>query len=285
MNSSDDKTQIFTTVLAYTLPLLQFFFSQLTNTVQGIFLFKSYFVVVSVFTAIVSYVMITVLRAKPWFEVSLLQFMRKKHIREWQTHTNSSLYTIDEIKLYQESHKIPPPLRTIKPDNIIQVVFLPILLIGFIVFIGLGFMYGSEQGFVIKNSSDVTKVLIQSMAYTSFIVFSVLSFAHQYIRDEGAKEYNKKISNKYEKAIQLARKRDVFKEIKKVSLITQKSAIIGDPNALIGFIVSVDDKPYVLVTDSEVDTIILSKEFDSLAQAESYVWGENQQQENQESQV
>jgi hypothetical protein len=117
-------------------------------------------------------------------------------------------------------------------------------------------------------------------------VFAVLSFAHQYIRDAGTKAYNNKISNKYEKAIALARKRDSFKELKKVSLVTQKAADLNNPNSLISFIVEVDEKNYVLVTDSEIDTIILVKEFQSLADAEKFVWGENQtSQESKESYV
>lgn len=273
----NDKTQIFTTILAYSLPLLQFFFGQLTNNVQSLFLFKSYFAIVSVFTAIVSYVMITVLRAKPWFRVAPLQFLRKRHNREWQIYTDRNVYPIDEIKLYQSSHKPPAPIWSIQPDNAIQVVFLPALLIGFFVFIGLGFIYGSEKGFIIQNGYDVLKILIQSIAYTAFIVFAVLSFAHQYIRDKGAKEYNMKVSNKYEKMIHLARRRDIFREQKKISLMSQKNTMFGSLTSNIAFIVLVDDRSYVLVTDSEIDTIILVKEFDNLTQAEKFVWDGNGQ--------
>jgi hypothetical protein len=221
--------------------------------------------------------MITVLRAKPWFEISPFQRKRKKNIREWNTYTNSSVYAVDEIKAYQDKHNPPTPLKTIKPDNIIQIVFLPFLLLSFVVFITLGFKYGNTSGFTINSTDDVIKVLIQSIAYASFLVFSVLSFAHQYIRDAGLRAWKEQISNKFEKAIELARKRDAFKELKKISLVSQKSVDFGNPNSLIAFVVAVDDKHYVLVTDADVDTIIIVKEFEDPSLADAYVWGENQQ--------
>lgn len=279
---NENSSQLITTILAYTLPLLQFFFGQLTDTVQNLFLFKHYFVVVSVFTAIVSYVMITVLKARSWFDISLLQWRRKKRLREWLVYTNSSVYANDEIKAYQDKHKPPLPLRSIKPDNVIQVVFLPGLLIGFAVFIILGLQYGGTPDFAINNAGDVAKLVAQAMAYAAFLVFAVLSFAHQYIRDAGARAYKQELSNKYEKAIELARKRDVFKELRQISLVTQKSVEMGDPTSLIAFIVAVDEGYYVLVTDSNIDTIIIVKEFSELAEAEAYVWGSGQQTQQAE---
>lgn len=270
----NDKTQLFTTVLAYSLPLLQFFFGQLTSTVKNLFLFQSYFVVVSVFTAIVSYVMITVLRARYWFSIIPMQWRRKKRVNEWNTYTNPSIYTTEEIKEYQHSHKPPKKLWNIDANNVIPAVFLPCILIGFGVFVWLGITYGGgSHEFVINNSQDAVNVLVQAAAYTSFIVFAVLSFAHQYYREAGMRSYNEKISNKYEKMIKLARHRDVFKEQKKISLITQKSAVIGDPNAYIIFIVEVDKDNFVIITDSEIDTIIAVKKFDDLSDAEAFVWG------------
>ena len=274
MNKDGDKTQIFTTILAYSLPILQFFFGQFTGVVQNLFLFQSYFLVVSIFTAVASYVMITVLKARTWFEISPFQFIKKKNMRNWQVYTNPSVYTNDEVKAYQLKHKPPVPIKSIRPDNIIQVVFLPGLIIGFLAFITLGLLFGSKTIFVVSNGYDVIKVVGQSLAYTAFIVFTVLSFAHQYIRDAGARADDLKRSSKYEKAISLARKRDAFNEEKKISLITQWALSPQDFNSLIAFIISVDDKIYVLVADSDIDTIVIVKQFESLNAAESYVWGD-----------
>jgi hypothetical protein len=277
MKAEGDKTQIFTTILAYSLPILQFFFGQLTGTVQNLFLFKNYFFVVSIFTAITSYVMITILKARPWFEIIPFQFIKKRNARNWATYTNASVYANDDIISYQSKHKPPKPLNSIRPDNVIQVVFLPCLLIGFVAFLVLGLQYGSKSSFTIQNSYDVFKTVLQAIAYAMFIVFTVLSFAHQYIRDAGAKAFKEKNSSKFEKAILLARKRDSFKELKSISLISQKDAEPGDPNSYIAFSVAVENTFYVLVTDNDCEVIILAKEFENLSAAEQYVWGPNNQ--------
>lgn len=274
MNTKEENgLQFFTTILAYSLPLLQFFFGQLTGDIQKLFLFKTYFVVVSVFTAIASYVMIIVLRSTPWFELAPFQYKKKKDIRAWQTYTNSSVYTTDEIKKYEAKHTPPSLLKVIKPDNVTAKVFLPLLVLSFIVFMALGLRYGNTEGFVVNNALDVTKVLVQSVAYASFLVFAVLSFAHQYIRDSGRRKWQQQKSSKFEKAIQLARQRDAFKELKKISLISQKDVDLGNPNSIIAFLAKVDDKYCAVITDNEVDTIILVKEFDNPIDAENYVWG------------
>jgi len=282
--SENDRPQFFTTILAYALPILQFFFSQLTGSIQSLFLFKDYFIVVSVFTAITSYVMIIVLRASPWFQIVPMQLLRKKRHREWNAGTDGQIYTVDEIRAYHNTHKIPAPLKSIRPDNIIPVLFLPGLLLGFLVFLGLGLTFGIKGGFKIEDQGHVIVVVGQALAYAAFIVFSVLAFAQQYIRDAGAKTFRNKMSSKYEKTIELARKRDAFKELKRVSLVTQKSMRYGDPSSEIAFIMRVDEKYFVLLVDSEIDTIILVKEFDNINDAETYVWSDPQPNEVEESQ-
>lgn len=277
-NKEDGGLQFVTTLLAYSLPILQFFFSQLSSSVQSLFLFEPYFTVVSVFTAIISYVMILVLRSTPWFTISPLQWKRKKRMREWDIHTNPSVYLNEEIKNYQAAHTQPPTIWSIRPDNIIIKVFLPMLAISFLAFMLLGVAYGSTSGFAVHDKGDAIKLLAQIISYTLFLVSSVLAFAHQYIRDSGQRKWQQHKNNKYEKAIRLARQRDAFREQKKVSLITQKDVDFSDPNSIIAFHIQVDDKYFVIVTDNAVDTIIIVKEFDDPAMAAEYVWGPQDQQ-------
>jgi hypothetical protein len=272
MKKEDGLTQTITTLLAYALPVLQFFYVSLPANVISTFLFAEYFILVSIFTAAVAYIMIMAIKMNPYFTWTPLQARRKKKNADWQTYTDRSIYTIDEIKDYQSKHKSPKDLKTIDSNNIVIKLLVPTIAISFMVFLSIGL--ASKLGISGEKTTYIfiALTILQIIAYVAFIVAAVVALASQFLRESGAKSYRKEANEKFSKAIELVRSRNGFNEYHQVSLITETTRhnpVSGEVFNV--FYVKVADKYYIIVSDSQVDVIYNIQSFNNRSDADNFL--------------
>lgn len=274
MESQENNVQKFTTLLGFSLPLLQFFYGLLSNNIASIFLFKDYFLVVSVFTVVISYIMVLVLKSDPWFDWAPFQKKRKQKLTKWLTFTNPDYFSGNEIAEYVKANKVPRQLRSIKSANISQKMFLPFIVITFVVFYALGLRFGIMQSFSLNGTEDVALSTIQALAYSIFVTTVVLAFALQYLRDNNQKKFRDSRIAQFNKVIELCRKQNAFQEYKSVSLKGYKLLKNSEGNATQqSYLVKLGDDYYIIVCDLDVDMINLVIPFEDEKDATDQFWG------------
>lgn len=272
MNKEGGTLQNITTLLAYALPLLQFFFALLPASIVNFFTFNDYFMVVSIFTAVLSYILILVFRATPYFSWLPFQKKRKQSNEKWRIYTDRAVHTIQDIRKYQKENDPPKPLKVINSDNIVIKLLVPLIASSFLVFcaVGAAFLVASAH---IKSQQNIYVLLqlLQALAYSTFLVSSVLAFANQFLRETGLARYRKNNSEKFKKAIEIVRERNGFNELKSIRLIRQFQKT--DPNDIIYsiFFLGVDKEFYVIVADVDIDMVYTINRFTTQTEAETFI--------------
>ena len=112
---------------------------------------------------------------------------------------------------------------------------------------------------------------VQALAYSTFLVSSVLAFANQFLRESGMKLYRKNNSEKFSKAIDLIRNRNGFDEQKNISLIRQFQRVDPQGMTYLIFYLAVAKEFYVIVTDIDVDMVYNIHRFKTKIEAESFM--------------
>lgn len=273
MDVQDRNIQKFTTLLGFSLPVIQFFYGLLSKDVASIFLFGEYFLIVSVFTVVVSYIMIIAFKTRLHFTWAPLQKRRVRKLRNWHNRTNPSIFKTEEIADYIKSNQEPKYPFEINADNISQKMFLPIILLCFITFYFLGLRFGVIQEFKLNSTSMVIVSLVQGVAYSLFVTFVVLAFAIQYLTDNVSRDWESKNKNQFHKMITLARKQNAFKEYKNISSIAYQ--VLKDEqgfNTNHAYLLNVEGVYYIIVCDINLFRIDLVVELDNLDDAKEKFW-------------
>jgi hypothetical protein len=272
MSKDGNLLQNITTLLAYTLPLLQFFFVLLPAGIISFFAFHDYFLIVSIFTAIISYILILVVKSTPYFFWYPFQKKLRHESESWRIYTDRAVHTIQDIRKYQKDHKPPKLLKVINNDNIVIKLLVPILAIGFVIFctggamsLAFGEYFQQHQGW------GLILQLVQAIAYSAFLVSAVLAFANQFLRESGIATFRRNNAEKYNKAITLVRNRNGFDELKSISLIRQFQRNDPSGSAYTIFFLEVDKEFYLIVTDADVDMVYNIDKFNTKTEAETFI--------------
>lgn len=260
-----DNTQYLATVLAYTLPILQFLFSLLNADSQKFFIFKDYFLVISVMTAAISYVAINLVRENHWFEWTPFQSKRKRKWQDWRMRTNSiqNIFTEEEVKQYIIDTPQPLQLFTFRSNNVIQRLLLPAVFIFSILFFIVGFISYNYTPASSHWSYGVLS-LLQVLSYMLMIILLVIIFALFYYTKRNQSQYNSDQASLFERAILLARRDNSFGETQPVVLLAHRDFNGHYMNKLYSFLITVGGKCYIVTTDNRVEKIILINQYASV---------------------
>lgn len=258
-------SQYLATILAYALPLLQFLFTLLNDTTQKIFLFKEYFVIVSVVTAAICYALINLVRENHYFEWTPFQGKLKREWDQWGLRTNQyqSIFTDDEIKKYITKNERPKNLFVFRANNITQRVLVPLTVINFIIFITIGIASVSTSA-IEPKILFIFLSLLQLTSYMLILTSLVVAFALFYYTKRNQVNYDNDQSSLFERAIELARRDNSFGETQAVSLIAHREFSNNPMNKLYSFLITVGKKCYIVTTDMSVRKIILINEYPSI---------------------
>jgi hypothetical protein len=255
--NQDNRLQYLTTILAYTLPVLQFLYALLNSTQREIFLFSKYFVVVSVIAAIICYILILMLKTNPYIQYTPFQSNRKDKYREWEQRTNRYvfLYNKKDVDEYLKNHIEPKRPFVLNQDNITPRVLLPLLSANFLLFLILGLVSAGFRGG--HPTLTATFTVIQATSYLMIIGVAVLSFSLFYYRSKNQHNFTANEATTYDKALKLARANNTFAELQSTSLIAQK-VLRSDPlNNLNVFVIQVGVKYFIFATNLEITKAIL----------------------------
>jgi hypothetical protein len=265
--NKDNRLQIFTTILAYALPVLQLLLALLSTDEQKIFLFKDNFVVVSVVAAILSYLVILLLKIFPYFQYTPFQAKRKSKIREWDQSTNRFVnnFSKAEVKKYIKDNTEPGPLFTLNADNIVPRVLIPLFIFSFLSFLILGSLSDGFRG----GHTLLTTIfaIIQSFNYLALICSAVASFTLFYYRNKSQRDYDSNQASTYKRARILARQHNTFNELQTTRLIAQKELRANPVNPLIVFLMQVGSGFYILATNMSITKVEICVEYSSLEEA------------------
>lgn len=246
--------QFISSILGLLLPILQIFFQFIPENGNSIFLFDQYFLIVSVFAAIVSYMLILIVRTYPWFQIPLFWQLKKQekynlHIARLDSH----LYEPEVIREYLKSNPYVERPFYFKNENIF-LLLVPIVLISFTVFFYLGLSYS-------KPFDDVLPIFAQSIAYIVLIAFTTLTLGIYHIREANLKNHTNKEKRRVDDALLLAQKYNSFEELPQISLSAQWTS--NDSSSINSFVFKVNKRYYKITTDMHVNKILSSQGYDS----------------------
>lgn len=268
--------QTITTLLAYSLPLVQFFFAAIPEKATTAFIFRENFLIVSIFTAMTAYIMILAVKANPYYSWSPFQSGRVQKNAAWNTYTNPARFTAEEIATFQKKNKPPKPIYQIDSSNIVPKVLVPVITISFIIFFMIALIY--QINVIDKKDLALLAVanILQMLAYVVFVVGAVLALASQFLSESGLKNYKKENGQKFDKAIDLVRQRNGFGEYKTISLITQ--TVKRDPTgtAYNVFYVKVNAMYFIFITDIDVDMVYNVQSFETKELADRFYYSDEE---------
>lgn len=243
------QLQLFGSFLGFLLPILQLFLNLIPNEGAGAtFLIREQFLLISIFAALISYILILIARNNVWFRIALNRRAHKKY-QEHLAHQDANVYTLDEIQQYL---KTKPYIKTpfyITPENIFTVT-LPITLLSFLLFFIIGLIYQPTS----EGSPEKLAVFIQAIAYILLVAFTTLTLAIYYIRDLNTKRWVQEEKSRVGNAIKLAYETNAFLELPHINLIAQSALQYGMRNQQL-FLFQVGNRFYKIITDGNVNKI------------------------------
>lgn len=243
------QLQLFGSFLGFLLPILQLFLNLIPNEGAGAtFLIREQFLLISIFAALISYILILIARNNIWFRIALNRRAHKKY-QEHLAHQDANVYTLDEIQQYL---KTKPYIKTpfyITPENIFTVT-LPITLLSFLLFFIIGLIYQPTS----EGSPEKLAVFIQAIAYILLVAFTTLTLAIYYIRDLNTKRWVQEEKSRVGNAIKLAYETNAFLELPHINLIAQSALQYGMRNQQL-FLFQVGNRFYKIITDGNVNKI------------------------------
>lgn len=241
--------QLFGSFLGFLLPILQLFLNLLPeNDAGAIFLIKEHFLFISIFAALISYILILIARNNVWFRIAFNRRAHKKY-QEHLAHQDTSIFTLDEIQKYLKGKPYTKAPFYITPENIFTVT-LPITILSFLSFLALGLIWQPAN----DTSPEKLAIFLQAITYILLISFTTLTLAIYYIRDLNTKKWLEKEKGRVNNAVKLAYETNAFMELPHINLIAQSPLRQGLQGQHL-FLFQVNNKFYKLITDGDVNKI------------------------------
>ena len=199
--------------------------------------------------------LITVIRNFAWFEIPIDHNAHKKY-QEYISRQDSRVYPLEQIQEFlRTTPRVDRPFY-FTPNNIF-IILLPIVLISFLVFFGVG-LFG-------QNPKEVSKIFIyiQAISYVILISATTLTLAIYFIRDLNTKKNEEKERGLVKNVLQLAYENNVFNELPQISLIAQWSKMELPFTHI--FIFKVENRYYIITVDINVNKIVEANGYDTHA--------------------
>ena len=247
------KFQLAGSFVGFLLPVLQFFFNFLPGTTNGIFLIGQHFFFVSIFAALVSFMLITIARNNIWFDIPISRKANKKY-QEHLARTDNRVFELKDIQTYLKKNPYVKRPFSINPDNIF-ITLMPVAVTSFLAFFAIGLV---EQA---NPNPNRYLVFAQAVFYVLVIAFTTLTLAIYYIRDVNDKKRTEKERVRVDSVVRLAYENNAFSELPHINLIAQIVQQQGFLQQHL-FIFRVNDRFYKIVTDNDVDKIITVESYD-----------------------
>lgn len=251
--SESNNLQKLASAIGLLLPVIQVFFQFFPDETKDIFLFSNYFLLISIFATLFSYILILIIRNFPWFEIPLNPHANSKY-QEHLARQNALIYSIDEIKAYLKQTPFVSRPFHLNPNNIF-LLSTPLALLSFILFLYLGIAIEPDQ-------ANINAVLTQIISYVLLIATSTLTLAVYHIRESNRKKQTDKQKSTVKNVIKLAYENNAFEELPHISLVAQQPQQLGY-DFLQNFVFRVNSSFYIISTDQEINQIRSVKKFES----------------------
>lgn len=211
-NQREGTFQLIGSTIGLLLPAVQVFIDRLPAEAKEIFLFRDYLLIVSVVTAIITYIAIIGIKNIPGFEIPI---KKKKHARLMQYihRTNPQIFNNEEVNKYQKENIQPPRPFYISP-NTLPLAAIPLLVLSFAVFIVIG---------LIGKDNNIILLVTQAFSYFIFVAVAAIALAIHYITQRNFAKYEIKRKTFYKDLIALAYDERVFEEAPEVRFVTQST--------------------------------------------------------------
>lgn len=230
------------TLLSLLLPIAQVFAALLPAQSRKIILFSDQLLLISVFAAIVAYILIVAFRSTVWFSFT---FQRKKKAEydAQQLKINSGIYDDKELRRIVKNDEYKKAPYYITPLNVYYVL-LPTILICLLVFVLLGsFFSGSKQHILIY---------LQAIIYILLVSLTSLTLGVFYINDINQKRRENFQKKSWENLGILLFTRQVLPEFPQIEFVAEFQVTVGT-QARLRTIIRVDKQKYYAV-DTDLET-------------------------------
>lgn len=242
-SASPSGFQIFSTLLAFLLPVLQFFFNFLPSQSRGLFLAGHSFLTLSVIAAVFSYILIIAFKSTLWFEVPINYFKHMRY-RSFLRRTDQNIFSFDEVQQYRRENQVDKPFY-LTPANL-YLLTIPMLLAFLVIFLWIGIYYPS--------STINTLQLWQSVDYILLVAVATLTLAAFYINASNRSRFDSIQQRKFGKILELAYKNRAFAELPNILFIAQMNFQAITQFDLLT-IAKVNETYYKIVSDSDAKVL------------------------------
>jgi len=232
---ANDASKSLAAALSYLLPVVQFFYQLLPNTLSKIFPDKEIFIVASVITLITSYLIMIWYKQAPYIRFTLQSGKQKKYKKY-----------INELNKLPEDQK--KSLESVTPPFYFTSANLGLFLTPVIFLLGFVFI------FLIPIETTNYISFIRVVSYSLVIILTVFISTIYYEEQIKAGNYKELEKKKITNAISLAIEHNSISELPTVRLIS--SWISQRFPITFNIRVAVGDEEYVITTDSRVVSLI-----------------------------
>ena len=244
---SDNLFNNLGSIIAYLAPFLQLFLFQILDTNTKLILFHENFLLISIVTAIISYLVISVLRSFPYTRINLTPW-RNRAYNTFLDRTDPRMVHAEVAQAYIMQNKQPARPWYFENNNAHRFTIpASIAFFGFFLWIGLvnGEAEAVSQGWQ----------LAQALLYLFFVVVVIFQIALHYVGHSVRKERLVMQQERFNKIVGLLIENNALHNLPIVRFVMQEeSNEIGNRHLLT--VIEVDGSYYQIFSDVEANYLI-----------------------------
>ena len=240
-SEKNNAAQTIATALSVLLPILQVFTGLLPSNARTLILFNDQFLIVSVFAAIISYILIVAFKNTVWFKFTFQFRKHNKYVRQMIA-TAPGVMSEVEMREFIKNDKFVTEPQYITPLNVYNVL-IPTTIASLLIFVFLGLFFpGTPQDAII---------FIQATIYIFLVSIISLTLGVFYINEinKNKRENNDKISWEMIKNLLFARQ--ALPELPTISFVASFN-VSNSADGRIRTIIKVNEDSYYAV-DCDLD--------------------------------
>lgn len=234
-------------VIAYLAPFLQLFLFQIIDARTSLILFHEDFLLVSIITAIISYLVISVLRALPYIRINLTPW-RNRAYNTFLNRTDPRMVYAEAIQTYIMRNKEPAKPWHFENSNAHRFT-IPASIAFFGLFMWIGLVNAEIQTIPPKWQ------FAQALLYLFFVTTIIFQIALHYISNSEHRNHLAMRQERFNKIVGLLIENNALYNLPSVRFVMQKeSNEIGNRHLLT--IVEVGGVYYEVMSDAEANYLV-----------------------------
>lgn len=244
---SDNSLNNLGSLIAYLAPFLQLFLFQVVDAKTKLILFHEDFLLVSIVTAIISYLVISVLRSFPYVRINLTVW-RNRAYNTFLNRTDPRMVYAEAIQTYVMRNKEPARPWYFENSNAHHFT-IPVSIVFFGLFLWIGFANAGLQTIPPKWQ------FAQALLYLFFVTTIISQIALHYISNSVRREHLAMQRERFNKIVGLLIENNALYNLPSVRFVMQEESNEINNRRLLT-VVEVNGEYYKVISDTEANYLI-----------------------------